>query len=120
MEQITRRQFLKRIFAYGSIGLIASYPVFIERNIVRINKYRIPVPNLPKKFFGFRVVHLTDFHYGPLVSLKYIRNVVERANRFNPDLIVCTGDYVHGKNSTLNIKNLLLIKIDSVIMLYIN
>jgi predicted MPP superfamily phosphohydrolase len=77
MEQITRRQFLKRVFAYGSIGLVAAYPIFIERNIVLTNIYRIPVPNLPKNFSGFRVVHLTDFHYGPLVSLKFIRNVVE-------------------------------------------
>ena len=103
MEQLTRRQFLKQAFAYGSVGLMASYPVFIERNIVLTNYYRIPVSNLPTKFSGFRVVHLTDFHYGPLVSLNFIRNVVDRANRLKPDLIVCTGDYVHERNSTRQI-----------------
>jgi hypothetical protein len=103
MEQLTRRHFLKRTLQYGALGLAASYPLFIERNIVLTNKYRIPVPNLPKAFSGFRIVHLTDFHYGPLVPLKLVRHVVERANRLKPDLIVCTGDYVHERNSAKQI-----------------
>jgi predicted MPP superfamily phosphohydrolase len=100
---ITRRQFLKRLSSFGSLGLVASYPVFIERSIVLTNTYRIPVPNLPKAFSGLRIVHLTDLHYGFLVPLKFIGHVVRRANELKPDLIVCTGDYVHEKNSTAQI-----------------
>ncbi|RPI79415.1 MAG: metallophosphoesterase [Desulfobacteraceae bacterium] len=100
MQPITRRQFLKRTIQFSALGLAASYPLFIERNIVVTNHYRIPVPNLPNSFSGFRVVHLTDFHYGDLVSLNFIRDIVERSLRLKPDLIVCTGDYVHEKKST--------------------
>ena len=99
--QISRRQFLKR--ALGSIGLLAVYPMFIERYLVMINHYRIAVPRLQQAFSGFRIVHLADLHYGALVPLALIRNVVERANKLNPDLIVCTGDYVHEKNSVKQI-----------------
>jgi predicted MPP superfamily phosphohydrolase len=81
------------------LGLVASYPVFIERYIVLTNTYRIPVPNLPKAFAGFRIVHLTDFHYGFLVPLSMIRSIVARANRIERDLTVCTGDYVHEKRA---------------------
>jgi len=98
---ISRRQFLK--LAVGSIGFLAVYPIFIERYLVLINNYRIAVPNLPKAFSGVQIVHLADLHYGPLVPLRLIRNVVERANQLHPDLIVCTGDYVHEKNSVKQI-----------------
>jgi len=46
---------------------------------------------------------LSDLHYGSLVPLELIRDVVERANKIKPDLIVCTGDYVHEKNSAKQI-----------------
>lgn len=100
---LSRRQFLKSAFSLGSIGLCAGYPFFIERYIILTNIYRIPVPNLPKAFTGFRIVQLTDLHYGLLVPLELIHHVVERANRLKPDIIVCTGDYVHERNSTTQI-----------------
>jgi hypothetical protein len=50
---LTRRQFLKRAASAGSAGLLASYPIFIERYMVQTNIYRISVPNLPKAFTGF-------------------------------------------------------------------
>lgn len=101
--KITRRQFIKRVCSWGSIGLVASYPFFIERYIVLTNYYRVSVPNLPLAFSGFRIVQLSDLHYGSLVPLELIRDVVERANKIKPDLIVCTGDYVHEKNSAKQI-----------------
>ncbi len=100
---ITRRQFLKRFSSFGAFGLLASYPVFIERYIVLTNVYRIPVSNLPRAFSGLRIVHLTDLHYGLLVPLAMIENVVHRANKLKPDIIICTGDYVHEKNSAKQI-----------------
>lgn len=102
--KITRRQFLKRACSFGELGLVAaSYPFFVERYIVLTNIYRVSVPNLPSAFSGLRIVQLTDLHYGALVPLGLIRHVVERANRLKPDLIVCTGDYVHEKNSAKQI-----------------
>lgn len=100
MRKITRRRFLK---LSASLGLAAVYPVFIERYIIVTNTYRITVPNLPEEFTGFRIVHLTDLHYGFLVPLALIRDVVRRAKELKPDVIVCTGDYVREKNSTREI-----------------
>ncbi|MFH2043853.1 MAG: metallophosphoesterase [Pseudomonadota bacterium] len=96
---MNRRKFLKIACYGGAAALLASYPVFVERNIVQINRYRIPVPFLPKSFNGFRVVHLTDLHLGFLVSESFIEGVIKKANSLKPDVIVCTGDYVHARNS---------------------
>ncbi len=103
MKKITRRHCLKLMGGAGALGLMASYPIFIERYIVLTNTYRIPVQNLPQAFSGFRIVHLTDLHLGFLVPLSLIRSVVARANRIEADLIVCTGDYVHEKRATTQI-----------------
>jgi len=99
MKPISRRRFLRLAGYTGIFGLVASYPVFIERYLVVTNTYRIPVPNLPQAFAGFRLVQLADLHYGFLVPQRLIRDVIARANRITRDVIVCTGDYVHKNRS---------------------
>jgi predicted MPP superfamily phosphohydrolase len=100
---MNRRQFIRLGGVIGAAGLLASYPIFIERYLILTNHYVIPVPNLPQAFSGFQIVHLTDLHYGLLVPLTVIRYVIRRANHLNRDLIVCTGDYVHERGATTQI-----------------
>ena len=87
----------------GLLGLLASYTLFVERYIVLTNTYHIPVPNLPKTFAGYRIVQIADPHFGFLMPLGLIRNVVDRVNRMARDIVVCTGDYVHDRKSTTEI-----------------
>jgi predicted MPP superfamily phosphohydrolase len=96
---LNRRSFLKFSALTGGTVLIASYPFFIERSLVQINYYRIPIPRLPPAFEGFTIVQLTDLHYGPLVSLQQMKRVIEKANSIPRDMILCTGDYIHERNS---------------------
>ncbi|MEI8352973.1 MAG: metallophosphoesterase [Lentisphaerota bacterium] len=100
MKPISRRRFLKIAGFASLLGMAAIYPVFIERYVVMTNTYRIPVPNLPQAFFGFRIVQVTDLHYGLLVPLAFIRRVIARVNGIPRDLVVCTGDFVHEKGAT--------------------
>jgi predicted MPP superfamily phosphohydrolase len=98
-----RRRFLRYLMGAGVMGAAACYPVFVERQIVLENHYRVRIPNLPPAFRGFRIVHLTDLHHGFLVSLSSIERIVRRVNRIPRDMVVCTGDYVHEKNGTTQI-----------------
>ena len=103
MRRLTRRRFLGMTAATGALGVVAGYPLFIERHIVVTNTYKVPVRNLPAPFTGFRIVHLTDLHHGFMMPASAIRRVVERANAIPRDLVVCTGDYVHERNGTSDI-----------------
>ena len=103
VENIERRNFIKTILFGGAGMLIASYPFLIERNLILVNHYHIPVSNLPISFQDFTIVHLTDLHYGFLVPESVIQWVVNKANTLQKDIIVCTGDYVHENNSTQQI-----------------
>ena len=100
---LTRRKFFRYLMGAGVVSAAAGYPVFVERQIILETHYRIHIPNLPRIFQGFRIVHLTDLHHGFLVPLSVIEGVVRRVNRIPRDVVVCTGDYVHEKNGTAEI-----------------
>lgn len=91
---ISRRKFLKFGFLGGVGSLVAGYPFFIERYLLQVNEYRIPVRNLPEGFSGFRIVQLADLHFGMLMPKIFIDRVIRKAIALNGDVIVCTGDYV--------------------------
>jgi predicted MPP superfamily phosphohydrolase len=101
---MNRRAFLKLAFFGGAAALAGSYPVLIERNLVQVNRYRIPVANLPHSFQKFTIAHLTDLHFGPLVSESFIEKIVQRTNKLRTDVVVCTGDFVHQRNTVKEIE----------------
>jgi predicted MPP superfamily phosphohydrolase len=96
---MNRRAFLKFSLYGGTAALVGSYPVLIERNIVQVNRYKIPIENLPLPFHGFTLAQLTDLHLGFLVSESFVEGIVHRTNKLRTDAIVCTGDYVHERNT---------------------
>ena len=96
MKKISRRTFLK-LAAAG--GLLASYPTLIERHLVEINHYQIPLPRLPRAFENFTIVQLTDIHYRHYLSLRFIRHLIQKAVDIRGDIIVCTGDYGHKEDA---------------------
>jgi predicted MPP superfamily phosphohydrolase len=98
-KKITRREFLKLAYAAGVGAVLGLYPLFIERYAVQVNTYIVRVPNLPPAFSGFRIVQLTDLHLGFLMPIEAVAWVVDLANRLNCEVIACTGDYVHERNS---------------------
>jgi predicted MPP superfamily phosphohydrolase len=97
---LSRRQFIKKLGTGAGLTLLGSYPFFIEGKILQVNEYNIPVKGLPSHFNGFRIAHITDIHYGPLVGRAFVQKVVGLANDCAPDVTVCTGDYVQEKNGT--------------------
>lgn len=95
---IERRQFLFRSAA-GAVGIatsgIGSYASFVAPTRLRVCEYHVPIRNLPDPLDGIRLVHVSDTHYGPFVSLAFLEDVVQQANELEGDLVILTGDYVH-------------------------
>lgn len=65
-----------------------------DRWDLKTSRLELRLKGLGRKLDGFKIVHLTDLHRGPLVPESFIEYVVERANDLQPDLTVLTGDYV--------------------------
>ena len=65
-----------------------------EPFMLSLERQQIFLSRLPKALDGLRIVHLSDFHYGPLTNSKHLERAVEAANDLRPDLIALTGDYI--------------------------
>lgn len=62
------------------------FVIVISKNKLKINKFN-----------KFRVLHLTDFHFGEGVSDEYNVDGIYNILRFTkPDFVVVTGDLVSG------------------------
>jgi uncharacterized protein len=65
-----------------------------EPFMLSIERQEIFLRRLPKGLDGFRIVHLSDFHYGPMVNPEHLKRAVRAANDLHADLIALTGDYI--------------------------
>jgi predicted MPP superfamily phosphohydrolase len=72
----------------------AARVALAEPFMLSIERQEIYLRRLPAKLDSLRVVHLSDFHYGPLVNPRHLERAVQAANDLRPDLIALTGDYI--------------------------
>lgn len=49
---------------------------------------------IPKEFNNYRMVQLSDLHYGACTKAEVIEKTVKITNDLKPDLVLLTGDYV--------------------------
>jgi len=77
---------LKKVRDKNIYDIMESIP---EMWLVQVNRYEIPIANLPTSFHGFTIARLTDLHLGFLVSESVIRGIVHRTNTLRTDLVVC-------------------------------
>lgn len=61
------------------------------------NRVELPVPGLPARFRGLRILHVSDLHLRGKWFSAYDQ-FIERANANPPDLVVFTGDFVESKH----------------------
>jgi predicted MPP superfamily phosphohydrolase len=76
--------------ALGEMARVA----FAEPFMLAIERQEIYLRRLPSALDGLRLVHLSDFHYGPLTDSRHLERAVKAANDLLPDLIALTGDYI--------------------------
>lgn len=63
-------------------------------------KVKIDIQGLPTLFQGYRIVQISDIHYGQWISADRLKGVVGLINQQKPDIVAITGDFVSysGKN----------------------
>lgn len=59
-----------------------------------LKQIHLTVPHLPPGFEGYRILHMTDLHFGPTLAYAEIKEAVAWAAFLQPDLIAVTGDFV--------------------------
>lgn len=81
----------------SGVGLSALGKLVVDLPQPALDTREIPIaiPDLPARFAGLRVAHLTDIHYGSFMSQAGLEQLIRVTNDLRPDLILLTGDYVN-------------------------
>lgn len=111
---------LKWKIAFSIILLILFlflYMRFIGTSGLTIREYKVTDENLTS-FYGFKIAHFSDLHYGMSVNERKLSYLVETINKTKPDIVIFTGDLVDRNTKITDETNNILIKylskIDSV------
>ena len=67
---------------------------------IKVKEYKI-INNNIGNFYGLKIVHVTDLHYG-MTNEKKLKKLVKEINLTKPDIVLFTGDLVD-KNTEYNI-----------------
>ena len=85
----------KFILALILIGLfIFAYGAYIEPKHFKVNEQKIESSKITDNFDGFKIVRISDIHYGNLFGLKDLKKLINRINELNADIVVLTGDLI--------------------------
>ena len=76
------------------VGLIIAYSHFIATQMITLHEYKITNPNITENFDGFKILHITDIHYGRMFDKGKLDRLVKSINEQEPDIVVLTGDLI--------------------------
>ena len=95
---MNRKKFLKRLLQLSAVGALPFlYSWQIEPFWVEFVQRKLPIKNLPKHLEGKILMQISDLHVGNRFDWNFLIESFEKAQEFNPDFVVYTGDYVnHG------------------------
>lgn len=74
------------------IILVILYSRYIGTSGIKTIEKSIKVSNLSDDFYGIKIVHITDIHYGRTTFEKDLKDLVKKINLTKPDIVVFTGD----------------------------
>ena len=93
---LTRREFLGAAAAIApplfTIGLTGVTLAQLGR--LRVRRFTLAIPTLPRALDGITLVHLTDLHLGRLTCERVMREMVSTTNALRADLVLWTGDLI--------------------------
>ena len=82
------------IFLIIIISSILLYSRFIATKNIQIHEYKIVNKNFVDEYYGLKIVHISDIHYGRITFIKELNELVNKVNKTKPDIIIFTGDLI--------------------------
>ncbi len=87
--------FLSLAFIFSVYGVWNAYNI-------KIKNISVSIPNLPEQWKNKKIVQLSDIHLGLVYRESFMRDIVEKVNSVNSEMVVVTGDYFDGMGDDLN------------------
>ena len=91
-----RRKFIKGFSSIVSMVLASGfYSWKIEPFWLEFVTLKMPIKNLPKNLVGLSLMQISDIHIGNRFDWSYIIESFTKAQEYQPDFVVYTGDFIH-------------------------
>ncbi|WPO83286.1 metallophosphoesterase [Chryseobacterium sp. JJR-5R] len=95
-----RKTFLKRL---AQLSIIGAFPMLyswqIEPFWLEFVEKKLPVKNLPGDLEGKILMQISDLHVGDRFDWNFLIGSFQKAEKYNPDFVVYTGDFVNHGNA---------------------
>ena len=90
----SRRRFLHTGLATLPVltATTASAGIIAANSPARLPRIPLVFPELPEALRGLKLLHISDIHVGPYISLSDLEALVDRARSLQPDLVFVSGD----------------------------
>lgn len=101
--------------------MLTTYGFTIGVKGLKVKEYTVIDKNLPNSFYGLKIVHFSDLHYGRTIDKNNIKKIINKINNIRPDIVVFTGDLVdRDTKMNSNIKNVLIENLSKIKSTYGN
>jgi len=116
---MNRRNFLKSSCLLSTALLTSCNSSFNLNYEIELVSLDIKSNKIPKNFNNYKILFLTDLHYGETFNHQWLEDIILKANQIKPDLLLLGGDYINVPRSLvaklINLKrNTHLNKIDLI------
>lgn len=86
----------------ATVAFIFLYGFTLGWKHLAVRHTTLQFADLPPAFDGYRIVHFSDLHAGSFgTDTRFVRRMVERINRQQPDAVMFTGDIVNSSYEEL-------------------
>jgi predicted MPP superfamily phosphohydrolase len=97
----SRRDFLRLLKIMGLEAILFAiggnyYMRDYEPSQVEVSQVSLTLPRLARSFSGFRVVQISDLHFGGWMNAERLTEIIRMVLAQSPDLVTITGDFVMG------------------------
>lgn len=95
MEKDRKKHMLLKLLIIVLVFLlIVLYAIFFGTKGLEVKEYKVVNTNLPISYYGLKIVHFSDLHYGRTIHEKELKKLIEKINLTKPDIVVFTGDLI--------------------------
>jgi predicted MPP superfamily phosphohydrolase len=78
----------------GKTASLLSRVPFNQAHWLTLEQMTVQQTNLPADLEGLRICQISDLHLTGMMRVEYFDRIVSEVNRFQPDIIVITGDLI--------------------------
>ncbi len=93
-----KSKIVRNLFIF--LGIIIGLTIFFiwQNNHITISNYEYINSKIPKGFYGYRIVQISDLH-----NKDYHGKLLEEIKKTNPDVIIITGDLIDRRCTRIDI-----------------